>query len=175
MLETEVFRLGKINCPLCGLTIQRERFICYLSSTSSNRTHTQEIVDRFRSDCPSSVRLILEQWARLVFALILAWRLMLFKYFLCLIYYRQPFFRITVPTMDTVRYEFVVSALLYNSYPVLLTGPVGTGKTSTAQSVLGGLDTSRYSVLNINMSAQVRNPVTISHGVRQVSFLSVCA
>lgn len=58
--------------------------------------------------------------------------------------------------MDTVRYEFVVSALLYHSYAVLLTGPVGTGKTSSAQSVLGSLDTVRYCVLNVNMSAQVQ-------------------
>lgn len=56
--------------------------------------------------------------------------------------------------MDTVRYAFIVNGLLTASYPVLLTGPVGTGKTSTAQSVLGHLNTDKYCVLNINMSAQ---------------------
>lgn len=56
--------------------------------------------------------------------------------------------------MDTVRYEFIVNGLLAHSYPVLLTGPVGTGKTSTAQSVLGHLDPERFCVLNVNMSAQ---------------------
>ncbi|KAJ8964946.1 hypothetical protein NQ314_004501 [Rhamnusium bicolor] len=65
-----------------------------------------------------------------------------------------PFFKITVPTVDTVRYEFIVSALLSYGYPVVLTGPVGTGKTSTAQSVLSKLDFDRNTVLNINMSAQ---------------------
>lgn len=79
--------------------------------------------------------------------------------YLCNIYkilfFRQPFFKITVPTIDTVRYQYIVSALLAESYPVLLTGPVGTGKTSTAQSVLSGLDPSRYTVLNVNLSAQV--------------------
>lgn len=38
--------------------------------------------------------------------------------------------------------------------PVLLTGPVGTGKTSTAQAVLSSLNFDKYSVLNVNMSAQ---------------------
>ncbi|KAJ8920059.1 hypothetical protein NQ315_011713 [Exocentrus adspersus] len=64
------------------------------------------------------------------------------------------FYKITVPTVDTIRYEFIVSALLASGYPVLLTGPVGTGKTSTAQSVLSSLDYDKYAVLNINMSAQ---------------------
>ena len=36
----------------------------------------------------------------------------------------------------------------------MLTGPVGTGKTSVAQSVLNGLDPMEFSVLIINMSAQ---------------------
>ncbi|KAJ4429793.1 hypothetical protein ANN_21997 [Periplaneta americana] len=40
-----------------------------------------------------------------------------------------PFFKITVPTVDTVRYQYLVSTLLYNQYECLLVGPVGTGKT----------------------------------------------
>lgn len=59
-----------------------------------------------------------------------------------------------VPTVDTVRYRFLVNALVLSQYPVLLTGPVGTGKTSVAQSVLGGL-TDRWTGLTINMSSQV--------------------
>lgn len=54
-----------------------------------------------------------------------------------------------------MRYECIVSALIANNYPALLTGPVGTGKTSTAQSVLNGLDRDKYLILQINMSAQV--------------------
>lgn len=41
--------------------------------------------------------------------------------------------------------------------PVLLTGPVGTGKTSVAQGVLQRLDPKTYSILTINMSAQVKH------------------
>ncbi|XP_023311334.1 dynein heavy chain 2, axonemal [Anoplophora glabripennis] len=66
----------------------------------------------------------------------------------------SPFYKIIVPTVDTVRYDFVVTALLAYGSPVLLTGPVGTGKTSAAQAVLSFLDFSKYTVLNINMSAQ---------------------
>ena len=59
-----------------------------------------------------------------------------------------------VPTVDTVRYEFLISALLANEFPVLLAGPVGTGKTSMFQSVLDSLNKEKYSVLALNMSAQ---------------------
>ncbi|XP_030749874.1 dynein heavy chain 2, axonemal [Sitophilus oryzae] len=65
-----------------------------------------------------------------------------------------PFYKILVPTVDTVRYEYIVNALLTKGYPVLMTGPVGTGKTSTAQSVLGALSPDDYVILNVNMSAQ---------------------
>lgn len=60
-----------------------------------------------------------------------------------------------VPTVDTVRYNFLVNALVLGQYPVLLTGPVGTGKTSVAQGVLQGLDNSKWAFLTINMSSQV--------------------
>lgn len=39
--------------------------------------------------------------------------------------------------------------------PAMLVGPVGTGKTSTAQSVLDQLNADKYGLLCINMSAQV--------------------
>ncbi|XP_008209980.1 dynein heavy chain 2, axonemal [Nasonia vitripennis] len=65
-----------------------------------------------------------------------------------------PFYKITVPTVDTIRYDYLVNVLLTNGFPVLLVGPVGTGKTSTAQSVVGALDPHKYSLLVLNMSAQ---------------------
>ncbi|CAN9505279.1 unnamed protein product [Ophioblennius macclurei] len=64
-----------------------------------------------------------------------------------------PFYKIMVPTIDTVRYNLLVQALVSNQYPVLLTGPVGTGKTSVAQAVLQGLG-SKWAALTINMSSQ---------------------
>ncbi|XP_053319883.1 dynein axonemal heavy chain 2 [Spea bombifrons] len=65
-----------------------------------------------------------------------------------------PFYKIMVPTVDTVRYQFIVNSLVSHQWPVLLVGPVGTGKTSIAQSVLQTLDPSKWSMLTINMSAQ---------------------
>lgn len=76
---------------------------------------------------------------------------------------RIPFYKIIVPTVDTCRYNFIVSALIRNQRAVLLTGPVGTGKTSVAQSVLGELDPVEYTVLVINMSAQ-----TSSNNVQEI-------
>lgn len=65
-----------------------------------------------------------------------------------------PFYKIIVPTVDTVRYEFLVTSLISNSFPVLMVGPVGTGKTSTAQTVLSKLS-GDYNTLTVNMSSQV--------------------
>lgn len=59
-----------------------------------------------------------------------------------------------MPTVDTIRYDYIVNELLTNGYPVLLTGPVGTGKSSIAQSVLEALDKNKYNILTINMSGQ---------------------
>ena len=42
-------------------------------------------------------------------------------------------------------------------YPVMLTGPVGTGKTSVATGVYNKLDAKTYSILTVNMSAQVKS------------------
>ncbi|XP_078389870.1 dynein axonemal heavy chain 2 [Cetorhinus maximus] len=65
-----------------------------------------------------------------------------------------PFYKIIVPTVDTVRYNFLVSSLVSNHCPVLLVGPVGTGKTSVGQNALQTLDSVKWSVLIVNMSAQ---------------------
>ncbi|XP_074979886.1 dynein axonemal heavy chain 2 isoform X4 [Caretta caretta] len=74
-----------------------------------------------------------------------------------------PFYKIIVPTVDTVRYNYLVDALVSNQNPVLLVGPVGTGKTSIAQSVLQSLDNTKWAVLTVNMSAQ-----TTSNNVQNI-------
>ncbi|XP_053575482.1 dynein axonemal heavy chain 2 [Bombina bombina] len=65
-----------------------------------------------------------------------------------------PFYKIMVPTVDTVRYQFIINALVSHQIPVLLVGPVGTGKTSIAQSVLQSLNSNSWTVLTVNMSSQ---------------------
>eukprot|EP00106_Octopus_bimaculoides_P014248 XP_014781690.1 PREDICTED: dynein heavy chain 2, axonemal-like [Octopus bimaculoides] len=65
-----------------------------------------------------------------------------------------PFYKLVVPTVDTVRYQYLVSHLIYSMIPVLLVGPVGTGKTSVAGNTITLLDTKIYNVLTVYMSAQ---------------------
>ena len=69
--------------------------------------------------------------------------------------FSAPFYKIIVPTVDTVRYEYLVSKLLGAEKPVMLVGGVGTGKSSTAISVTEAADKEKYTILSINISAQV--------------------
>lgn len=64
-----------------------------------------------------------------------------------------PFFRILVPTMDTVRMRYVINALLAGQSHTLVVGGVGVGKTMIIQSVLETLPEGRSS-MTINFSAQ---------------------
>ena len=79
----------------------------------------------------------------------------------CSLLHSTPFYKLLVPTVDTVRYQYLTSNLLKALCPVMLVGPVGTGKTSVAEDVLNKLDASKYSVLVLNMSAQVRYIIII--------------
>lgn len=67
-----------------------------------------------------------------------------------------------MPTIDTVRYNYLVEAFMSEKQPVLLVGPVGTGKTSTVQKAIDGLDKNKFLLLTINMSAQ-----TTAHNVQE--------
>lgn len=77
-------------------------------------------------------------------------------YYVLIFPFSVPFYKIMVPTVDTLRYDFLVQNLLQFGRPVLLVGPVGTGKTSIAQGVLQKLDPLKYNLLTINLSAQVQ-------------------
>lgn len=68
----------------------------------------------------------------------------------------MPFFQQIVPTVDTVRYQFLITTLIHFKSPVLLVGPVGTGKTSVAENTVNRLSTDTYSILTVSLSAQVR-------------------
>ena len=77
---------------------------------------------------------------------------------------RVPFYKMIVPTVDTIRYEYLISQLLLNQCPVLLVGAVGTGKTIVAEKVLHQLDLEVYNTLIVHMSAQVhRSSQCFSH------------
>jgi dynein heavy chain len=64
-----------------------------------------------------------------------------------------PFYKLLVPTVDTVRYEFLFQVLLANKVPVLLVGDVGIGKTILMDSILQTTKETS-SVITINMSAR---------------------
>lgn len=64
-----------------------------------------------------------------------------------------PFFKVMVPTVDTVRVKFIASSLVRGGVHTLLVGGVGVGKTMMASSVVEGLPTS-YGAISINFSAQ---------------------
>jgi dynein heavy chain len=64
-----------------------------------------------------------------------------------------PFYKIFVPTVDTIRNEFIFKAYFSNKKSILLVGDTGGGKTSLVQNCLQSLD-SNNTLLLINMSAQ---------------------
>ena len=60
-----------------------------------------------------------------------------------------------VPTVDTIRYEYLIHHLLVNKHQVLLVGAIGTGKTTVAENVLRQLDLTIFNILIVHMSTQV--------------------
>ncbi len=73
-----------------------------------------------------------------------------------------PYYKIFVPTVDTVRNEFVFKAFVSKKKPVLVVGEVGAGKTAMIQNSILHPD-NRFLILLINMSAQ-----TSSGGVQNI-------
>ena len=61
---------------------------------------------------------------------------------------------ITVPTLDTARYSFLLDRLLKSDKPVLFVGPTGTGKTAYVQKLILALDAKAWSSIFVNFSAQ---------------------
>lgn len=72
-----------------------------------------------------------------------------------------PFYKIFVPTLDTIRNEFIIKSLVNKRNPVLVVGDVGTGKTSLIHSVIFNQDASN--VLLANLSAR-----TSSNGLQTI-------
>ena len=77
-----------------------------------------------------------------------------------------PFYKIVVPTVDTLRYGSVVANLVKAGKNVLVTGAVGVGKTSIVVSALSnGLDDG-FTFTTINFSAQTKS-TAVSDGIEQ--------
>lgn len=60
---------------------------------------------------------------------------------------------IVVPTMDTVRNEYLIHKLVVHGHHVLCTGDTGTGKSVTAKKLLFGMG-EKFSAITVNFSAQ---------------------
>lgn len=64
-----------------------------------------------------------------------------------------PFADIVIPTVDTIRYKFLIQTVLLNNRPVLITGPAGSGKTFVAKSCLSDQNDQKFITTIMNMSS----------------------
>uniref|UniRef100_A0A5K3EKP9 Dynein_AAA_lid domain-containing protein n=1 Tax=Mesocestoides corti TaxID=53468 RepID=A0A5K3EKP9_MESCO len=73
-----------------------------------------------------------------------------------------PFFNCLVPTVDTVRYGYILKQLLRAGQSVLYTGNTGVGKTAIARATLDETcEESNYVPIFINFSAQTSSKRTL--------------
>ncbi|KAF7987651.1 hypothetical protein HCN44_003514 [Aphidius gifuensis] len=73
----------------------------------------------------------------------------------------KPFFEILVPTIDTVRYGYIISKMIDAKKPVFVTGETGVGKTVIVKVVLNSLrETGTWIPANFNFSAQTSSKRT---------------
>jgi len=64
------------------------------------------------------------------------------------------FYELIVPTVDLVRYRFLISSLVTSSIHTVVVGNTGTGKSLNASTVLKSLPQDRYVSTQLNFSAQ---------------------
>jgi len=66
----------------------------------------------------------------------------------------KKFASIMVPTVDTVRYSWLLSQIMNLKKPAMFCGDSGAAKTVTVQSCFKDLDATKYMILNINFSSR---------------------
>ena len=67
----------------------------------------------------------------------------------------MPFSSIYVPTIDSLRYSFILDTLLNLRSNVYVTGETGTGKTAIIQNIIKKLNsTEEWTFIRMNFSAQ---------------------
>ncbi|GIQ89858.1 dynein heavy chain 6, axonemal, partial [Kipferlia bialata] len=66
-----------------------------------------------------------------------------------------PYFEITVPTLDTVRFSAILEQHILSEYPMLMTGVSGTGKSAIIAQLMREMDRDGHIVpIPVNFSAQ---------------------
>jgi dynein heavy chain len=72
-----------------------------------------------------------------------------------------PYFEIMVPTVDTLRFQFLTDRLLKHAYPTLFTGNTGVGKSVIIQDLLSRTAKEKnYIPVYLNFSAQTSSALT---------------
>ena len=66
----------------------------------------------------------------------------------------KKFSEILVPTVDTMRYSWLLNQIMILKKPAMFVGDSGTAKTVTIFSHFKSLSMERYVVLNINFSSR---------------------
>ncbi|CCW67502.1 unnamed protein product [Phytomonas sp. Hart1] len=88
-----------------------------------------------------------------------------------------PYHAQIVPTLDTVRYEYLISQLVRSRVHLVLVGMAGTGKSLLARKVLAGLSRETHMTAALNLSARTsaRNVQDIIEGRMEHKSKKVCA
>ncbi|KAH9593471.1 Dynein heavy chain [Trypanosoma melophagium] len=87
-----------------------------------------------------------------------------------------PYHRQIVPTVDTVRYQYIVGELVRSQVQLVLVGNTGTGKSLIARQVMRALNNDNYVTTQLNFSAQTtaKNVQDIIEGRMEHKSKKVC-
>eukprot|EP00796_Vickermania_ingenoplastis_P000185 gene187-100_t len=87
-----------------------------------------------------------------------------------------PYYKQIVPTIDTVRYQYIISQLVKNRLQLVLVGTTGTGKSLLAKQVMGRMNSDLFVGTELNFSAQTsaKNVQDIIEGRMEHKSKKVC-
>ncbi|CCW65070.1 unnamed protein product [Phytomonas sp. EM1] len=87
-----------------------------------------------------------------------------------------PYHKQIIPTIDTIRYEYLVSQLVRSRVHLVLVGTAGTGKSLIARQVMAGLSRETHVTTELNLSARTsaRNVQDIIEGRMEHQSKKVC-
>ncbi|TPP50205.1 Dynein heavy chain and region D6 of dynein motor family protein [Leishmania donovani] len=87
-----------------------------------------------------------------------------------------PYYEQIVPTVDMIRYSYIVSQLVLSSVQLVLVGTTGTGKSLIANQVLHDLPADMYVATHLHFSAQTtaKNVQDIIEGRMEHTSKKVC-